>query len=86
MALYIRNEETERLARKLAERIGTNLTQALTLALRGQLDRTPEPQAVSAIDDLRNFVRNLQAQSATDPILDARHPDAILYDDLGLPH
>jgi len=39
MALTIKNEETERLARELAKLTGETLTAAITVALRERLDR-----------------------------------------------
>jgi antitoxin VapB len=39
MALTIKNEETERLARELSKLTGETLTAAITVALRERLDR-----------------------------------------------
>jgi antitoxin VapB len=46
MAMNIKNPETERLARELAERTGESLTVAVTVALRERLERQePNPKA-----------------------------------------
>jgi antitoxin VapB len=39
MALSLKNEETERLARELARQTGESLTQAVTLAVKERLER-----------------------------------------------
>ena len=83
MSLYIRNEETDRLARELADRTGMNLTDAITQALRAELDRTPpKPRTV---EEKLAFIRRIQEESARHPVLDPRGPDQILYDEDGLP-
>lgn len=83
MSLYIRNEETDRLARELAAKTGMNITDAVTRALRNELERTPPLPRTK--EEKLAFIRQLQAESAKHPILDPRHPDEILYDDYGLP-
>jgi antitoxin VapB len=82
MSLYIRNPETDRLARELAARMGTSITEAITSALRDQIARTAAPMTR---EEKMARIRELQRQSAMDPILDPRHPDDILYDSDGLP-
>jgi antitoxin VapB len=55
MALSLKNEETERLARELAKRTGESLTVAVTIALKERLERQkPNPKAglVEWIDEL----------------------------------
>lgn len=43
MALSIKTEEADRLARELARRTGRTMTEAVTVALRHELERTPDP-------------------------------------------
>jgi antitoxin VapB len=43
MALNIKNEETHRLARELAQRTGETVTLAVTIALKERLERQKEP-------------------------------------------
>jgi antitoxin VapB len=85
MAIYIRNQETEALARNLAAQTHTSLTEAVKLAIQEKLERLISPIEAKTPQNLRAFVEALQAQSALDPVIDARQPDDILYDDLGLP-
>lgn len=46
MALSLKNEETERLARELAKRTGESLTTAVTLAIKERLERQTRAQEV----------------------------------------
>lgn len=43
MALNIKNEETQRLARELAQRNGETITMAITIALKERLSRQQKP-------------------------------------------
>lgn len=80
MALSIKNEEADELARELAKLTGTSITEAIVMALREQLGRTKEKEGVGAI------VRRLMEEFAQYPILDDRPADEILgYDEFGLP-
>lgn len=83
MALNIKNDEAHRMARELAESRGTNLTEAVTSALRALLDATVE---ASEPDVLLAEVAEIQRFVADLPDCDTRSPDEILgYDDAGLP-
>ncbi|MBI1249927.1 MAG: antitoxin [Alphaproteobacteria bacterium] len=83
MPLYIRSEEADQLARELAARTGLNITDAVTMALRAELSRTPpKPQT---LEEKLAFIRQLQEESARRPVLDPRAPDELLYDQDGLP-
>ena len=83
MALNLKNAEAERLARELARRQGASITDAVTSALRAELERErrrlrPKPVA----DRLLEIARRYSAL----PTLDERGADEILgYDDAGLP-
>lgn len=83
MALNLKNPETERLARELSRRQGTSITDAVTAALRAELERErrrmrPRPVADRLLDIARRF--------AALPTRDGRSADEILgYDDAGLP-
>jgi antitoxin VapB len=83
MALSIKNQETERLARLVAEQTGESLTGAIEQALRERwerLQRKPkEPELVEHLLEIANRVAAL-------PVLDDRSDDEILgYDENGLP-
>jgi antitoxin VapB len=83
MTLYIRSEEADRLARQLAERTGLTLTEAVTRALRAELDRTPDEA-----DDLAERlarIRAIQARVKATPVLQEGSDEELLYDLDGLP-
>lgn len=82
MALSIKSDEADRLARELAATTGESLTDAVTEALRERLERERARRAV----DLRRQLRRLTDDVRRLPLLDDRDADAILgYDDRGLP-
>ncbi len=83
MALNIRAEEADRLARELATLTGTSLTDAVTNALRESLQRHRGRIAGRALaDEIVEIGRRCTAL----PELDPRSADEILgYDQDGLP-
>ena len=83
MALNIKNDETHRLARALAEETGETLTEAVTVAVRERLEslhRTHRrEEVVRSVQDIQEFVQGL-------PDLDRRSTEDLLgYDEFGLP-
>ena len=81
MVLSIKSDETDRLARELADETGESITEAITIALRERLDRQRSNQ-VSVADRLRAITEYAQ----TMPRLDTRSDEEILgYDEHGLP-
>ncbi|WP_035037719.1 type II toxin-antitoxin system VapB family antitoxin [Caulobacter sp. AP07] len=83
MSLYIRSEEADRLARQLARRTGLTLTEAVTRALRTELDRTPD-EADDRAERLAR-IREIQKRVAAAPILEAGTDEELVYDADGLP-
>jgi len=81
MSLYIRSEEADRLARQLAERTGTTLTEVVTRALRAELDRTPPDELTERLAR----IRAIQARVKATPILQEGSDEDLLYDLDGLP-
>lgn len=84
MALSIKDDEADRLARELASRTGESLTQAVVVSLRERLERVQRAHAHSSslVEDLMRIGR----RNASRQILDARTTEEILgYDDEGLP-
>lgn len=80
MALSIKTDEADRLARELAAATGESLTEAVTEALRERLER------VQSRDDYFERIRRLQDEYASHPVLDPRSADEIMgYDEFGLP-
>lgn len=83
MALSIKNDETERLARQVARETGESLTEAIQTALQERWERLRtrrRGQVVAGqIEDLLRRVDSL-------PPLDSRPEDEILgYDEHGMP-
>jgi antitoxin VapB len=83
MALYLNNEQTERLARELAELAGETLTDAVRISLEERLRRERLKRGRN-ID--RDAIRAIQARVAGLPVLDTGSDSEILgYDENGLP-
>jgi len=83
MPLSIKNSETEKLARELAQATGESITDAITTALRDRLlrlrGRRHAEKLVEGVEDILRRVDSL-------PNLDDRPADEILgYDESGLP-
>ncbi len=85
MSLNIKNEETVRLVRELADRLDVSLTAAITDAVRTRLDglRAEEPQPAFVVDDFLAFARELGDRIGHDYL--SQDFDEILYDENGLP-
>ena len=82
MALSIKSDEADRLARELAAETGETLTDAVVTALRERLDREHARQAAS----MRTRLARLAADVAALQVADGRTPDQIIgYDETGLP-
>ena len=83
MALSIKDPETDRLARALADATGESITEAIRRALEERLSReTLSRQGYR----LETAVRRVQERLAKLPVLDARDPDDLLgYDEHGIP-
>jgi len=83
MPLNIKDADTDRLARELAEVTGETLTAAVATALRERLERIRERPSGQ---DLAAELDAIAARSAALPVLDERSGEEILgYDERGLP-
>ncbi|MBU2644575.1 type II toxin-antitoxin system VapB family antitoxin [bacterium] len=81
MAISIRNEKTEKLAREVAVLTGKNMTAAITLALEEQLERIKGRKATM---DLVEEIIQISERCKSLPDIDPRTPDEILgYDQDG---
>ena len=81
MALSIKSDEADRLARELAAETGESLTDAVTVAIRERLARTRKRRRGVAARLMAIAERNRDR-----PRLDDRSEDEILgYDEHGLP-
>ncbi len=82
MALSIKSNEADRLARQLASETAETLTEAVVTALQERLDREHARHSAT----IRRRLARLAADVATLPVSDDRTPDEIIdYDDAGLP-
>lgn len=82
MALSIKSDEADRLARRLARETGESLTEAVVVALQERLARRLALEGPSMVVRLTR----LQADVARLPVLDAGTPDDLIgYDADGLP-
>lgn len=82
MALSIKDDEADRLAREIARKTGESLTQVVVVALKERLGRlTPVPGS-NLTSEIERIGRRIQKMQ----ILDHRTADEILgYDENGLP-
>jgi len=83
MALSIENEETERLARLLANETGETLTQAIKQSLHERTERLRRQRRIRAkSDSIEEILRRVDAM----PTLDSRSGNEIFgYDERGFP-
>jgi antitoxin VapB len=83
MALNIKNDEADRLARELADLTGESLTEVVIEALRERLQR--ESGRMLSFGLREDLVR-IQQRIAKLPRLDPRSDEEIIgYDEIGLP-
>lgn len=83
MAINIKDPETDRRARELAERTGESLTTAVSTAISERLERL---RGQRSAPDLAAELDAIAVRSGSLPELDPRTPDEIVgYDDDGLP-
>jgi len=83
VALSIKDQETDRLARELSAATGETLTGAINTALRERLDRV---RSRARGHDLVAELTTIALRTAAMPTLDDRSAEEILgYDDRGLP-
>ncbi len=82
MALSIKNEETERLAREVANETGESLTQAIQESLKERLKtRQTKRRSRTTTEKLEEILRRVDSL----PNLDGRSEDEILgYDNHGI--
>ncbi len=82
MALSIKSDEADRLARELAAETGESLTDAVVASLRERLGRQRGLRGPGVTER----VRRLQEEIAALPVVDSRPAEEIIgYDEHGLP-
>jgi antitoxin VapB len=75
--MNIKNEETQRLARELAQRNGETVTMAITIALRERLSRQQQPRKPAG-----RFERIQKIVERTAPLMKGRKSSKELMDEL----
>lgn len=84
MALSIKSERADRLAREVAKITGESLTEAVTNALRERLER--ERRRRGRPTTIAERLDHLARECAALPDVDPRSPDEIIgYDQYGVP-
>ena len=82
MALNIKDPETDRLVRRLAEVTGEKMTDAVRIAVGERLERVAQRRGKASLDELLAIANRV----ASKPVVDPRTPEEILgYDEFGLP-
>lgn len=83
MPLSIKNEETERLARKVAGLTGESLTEAIRVALAERYERLRRSRSGRSLADELN---SIALRCARRPVISPLSADEILgYDEAGVP-
>lgn len=79
MALSLKNEEADRLARELSRLTGETMTDAITKAIRERLDRLRAEQAESAnyVSRMEAFVRERAHRYDRRPVTRQEWDDAV---------
>jgi len=76
------------MARELAARRSTTVTDAVRQALRAELERCPSPEGPEAIEARKAAIRAICARTSARPEWQGRTSQKLqdeLYDELGLP-
>jgi len=83
MSLNIKDPDTDKLARTLAQTTGETITQAVTVAVRERLERLRASRRPRRLAD---ELDEIALRCASLPVLDERSEEEILgYDEQGLP-
>jgi antitoxin VapB len=85
MGLNIKNPETYRLVKELAEATGLSMTAAVTEAVRARLDQVRADQAEPDLDIERATTLLRELRERMPPGYLDRDFDEMLYDEKGLP-
>lgn len=88
MGMNIKDERVHAMAKELASRRGTSVTNAVRQALEAELTRTTAPGTDNVRSTKMEAIRQIQARFSELPIRDPRSSRELqdsLYDDQGLP-
>jgi len=84
MSLNIKNEETVRLVRELADLTDESMTGAVTAAVRERLERLKQADGRKGMADRIHAIAADMHARLPDDFFDIEHGD-LLYDEYGLP-
>lgn len=84
MGLNIKNEETHRLVRELADLTGESMTVAVTEAVRERLERLKKAKSREGMAERIHAIAADMRARLPDDFFDIEHGD-LLYDEDGLP-
>lgn len=84
MGLNIKNEETHRLVRELADLTGESMTVAVTEAVRERLERLKKAKSREGMAERIHAIAEDMRARLPDDFFDIEHGD-LLYDEDGLP-
>jgi antitoxin VapB len=88
MGMNIKDPEVHAMARELAARRSTSVTDAVRQALRAELARSPRPEEGRAVEAKKAAIRAICARFSARPEWQGRTSQELqdaLYDDQGLP-
>jgi antitoxin VapB len=88
MGMNIKDPQVHAMARELASRRGTSVTDAVRQALSAELQRTTQPSGEARRASRLEAIRQIQARVAALPRRDSRSCEELqnaLYDEHGLP-
>lgn len=86
--MNIKDPEVHAMARELAARRSTSVTDAVRQALRAELERSPSPNGPEAIEARKAAIRAICARTSARPEWQGRTSKELqdaLYDEHGLP-
>lgn len=85
MSLNIKNEETVRLVKELADELHVSMTAAITEAVRARLEqlRAGSPENDFDIEEVLALAREMRERMGEEYL--SQDFDALLYDEMGLP-
>ena len=88
MGMNIKDPAVHAMARELAARRSTTVTDAVRQALRAELERSPSPEGPEAVEARKAAIRAICARTSARPEwrgLTSKELQDALYDEHGLP-
>ncbi|MGE0665232.1 MAG: type II toxin-antitoxin system VapB family antitoxin [Sphingomonadales bacterium] len=81
MAVNIKDPDTDRLVRELADLTGESITTAIKVAVEDRIRLERRRRGKASLSELMAIARRCAAR----PVLDPTPPDEMLYDEYGIP-